>query len=824
MQSKKQGVELAQAERRNKMLERTAICGSLAILAAPAIAQSAPAEPPSVAEVVVTATRRSEDVTKVPYNISVVSPREIESRGVTTFEDLTRQIPNLNLNAAGDRTVGSQRPVMRGLNASSTDRQGAALEQAPVATYLGNVPFGDLFPITDVERVEVLRGPQGTLYGAGALGGALRIIPTEPQLSHFGGSVEGALGGVYHASKIDRSIGGTLNVPVGDTLAFRVSAKHQYDAGFIDRYGVMVRQNGPLSAPVLANPSDPAGSSAAFRKIDGANWGWNTSVRGSVKWQPTDDLKVIAAYDYAHFKGNGGPEDDPHFRGGPYPVDPNVVFPATGKYEVIVPYEEPYDRTAHMSSVDVSYDAGFATLSSTTSYTTTSGFNQPDVTYLYLNLPPSYQDYYVGNPRNPRFNGQSIYQDDRKIFTQEVRIVSRSGGPLDYVAGGYFQRELTRDNLSLIFPGQADFAAATGQFFLTGPDGLSVLLAGKNKFTDKAIFGELTWHITPRWQITGGARIFWQDFTRNLDILLYTFNLPPVAEANSSSIRGKAIFKANTSFEIAPGQNAYATFSQGFRRGGPNTFATTGVIREDPDFLIYKPDTVDNYELGIKGRISGFRYNAALFWDAWNNPQIGLLTPVNRYPVVFNGKKARTRGFEVELNKNVGDKLSLSASLAYVEATLLQSFCIPTGTAVPDPNSPTGDAILDPCGIRGEKGGRLPGSAKYSANLGALYTVDIGDDNHLSFDLNAQYNGSILTSLPYSGLPDPPVLPSYWITNGRVSIEHKQYQIAFYVRNILNRRALLSTTVYAPDLIGPIDRLDTITRPRQIGVEAKYTW
>ncbi|HKP79191.1 MAG TPA: TonB-dependent receptor, partial [Phenylobacterium sp.] len=601
-----------------KPFERSALCGSLAVLAAPAMAQPSPAVAPgssTLSEIVVTATRRSEDVSKVPYNISVVGSDLIESRGLATFEDLTRQIPNLNLNAAGSRTVGAQRPVMRGLNASETNRQGAANEQAPVATYLGNVPAGDLFPIDDVERVEVLRGPQGTLYGAGALGGAIRIIPAEPELKRFTGSITGSVGSVSHSGDPDRSLAGVINVPLGETFAVRVSARRQHDAGFVDRHGVMVRQDGPLSAPILATPGDVAGSSAVFKTVEDANWGRNTSVRASLKWEPIEALKVVAAYNFAQFKGDGGPDDNPHFTGGPDPLDPRITYPALGKYDVVLRNEEPYRRKSQMGSLDVSYDAGFATLSSTTSYTTTRGFNAPDITYLYLNLPSSYQDYYVGNPRNPRFNGLSIYRDHKKVFTQEVRLVSSSGGAFDYVIGGYYQRERSTDDLPLLFPGQADYADATGGFFLTSPNGESVLLAGRDKFSDKALFGELTWHVTPRWQVTGGARIFWQKFRRSLDINLYTFGLPQVAEANASSIKGKTIFKINTSFEFAPGQNAYATFSQGFRRGGPNTFATTGVIREDAAFLTYKSDTVDNYEAGVKGRLGhGIRYTAAVFW------------------------------------------------------------------------------------------------------------------------------------------------------------------------------------------------------------------
>ena len=783
----------------------------------PALAQNDAPE-----DIIVTATRRSEDVTKVPYNISVVGGEQLQSRGVTTFEDLTRQISNLNVNSAGSRSLNAQRPVMRGLNASSTNRQGAAEEQAPVAIYLGNAPFGNLFVVDDVERVEVLRGPQGTLYGAGALGGAVRILAVEPELRKFSGAVSGSIGGVTNSSKPDWNAAIVINIPIGENAAFRASFKHQYEAGFIDKYGVFARDGGIFTPPILADPSDPL-SSPVLRTVKNSNYSRTNSARASFKWHPTDRLKIVAAYNFARVTGQGGPEDNPHFSGGPDPLDPRIVYPALNKYDVIISELEPYHRESHQASLDVSYDLGFATLSSTTSYTKSTGVSNNDVAYLYESLPSSYQDYYIGNPRNPRFNGYQVYDEALEAYTQELRLVSAGDGPFDYVLGGYYQHEVRDNLLPLLFPGQAEFAAATGQFFNVGPNGESVLLDGHSKFIDKAIYGDLTWHITSTWQVTGGTRLFWEDFDRSLDINLYTFLLPPLNTANSSKISGKAIFKANTSFEYIPNHNVYATFSQGFRRGGANAFATVGVIRESADLLTYKPDEVENYEVGFKGRFGNLlRYTAAFFWDEWSNPQIGLLTPVNNYPVVFNGKKARSRGFELELSGKITDELSFMASYAYADAKLRESFCIPTGTAIPDPD--TGDAILAPCGIIGNKGDRLPGSAKNSANLGLFYSRPLQNGDRIGLDLNAQYNGGILASLPLVNLPNPPKFPSYWIANAQISWDHGPWQLALYGRNLFNERGILARNLRDSEVLGTLDNIESVTRPRSYGVTLRYEW
>ncbi|HKY82658.1 MAG TPA: TonB-dependent receptor [Sphingobium sp.] len=808
----------------NPMIRVSLIGVSMMALATTQAAAQPIQEDAASTEIIVTANRRSQDVTKVPYNISVVGSEDIERSQITSFEDLTRRIPNLNINAAGNRTIGAQRPVMRGLNASATNRQGSAQEQAPVATYIGNVPFGTLFPIDDVERVEVLRGPQGTLYGAGALGGAVRILPTSPKLKEFSGSVNASVGVVRHSDDRDYRVQGVVNIPLGEIAAFRVSAQHQYEAGFVDRFGILVRKGGPGSAPLLSDPSDVT-SSAVRRNIEDQNWSRSTGVRASLKVAPTDELEIIAAYNFAKFNGRGGPEDNPYFAGGADPSDPRIVYPAAGENRIVFPSEEPYDRRSHLASLDASYDFGFATLSSTTSYTNSRGSNAPDITYLYLSLPSAFLNYYTGVPVNPNFNGVGVYEDKLKVFTQELRLVSSTGGAFDYVVGGYFQHEKSADALSSIFPGQERYAAVTQPFpFGVGPGGESARNAGRQKYIDRALFGELTWNVTPQWQITGGARIFWQTFRRNLTISLPTFGLPPVEVTNQSSTKGRAIFKLNSSYEFTPGHNAYATFSQGFRRGGANAFATVGLIREDANQLTYKADTVDNFEFGVKGRLGrNLRYSAAVFWDEWQNPQIGLLTPVNRYPVVVNGSKARSRGFEVEISGDIAPELSFTASYAYSDPKLREGFCVATGTAVPDPNSPIGDAILDPCGIRGDKGGRLPGSSKSSANLGLLYSREIGS-SRIEVGADAQYTGSILTSLPLSNLTNPPLLPSYWTANARVGLEHGPWEAALYVKNVFDKRALLSVSRYFPDQIGTIDDADTVSRPRQVGLQVKYSW
>ncbi len=765
--------------------------------------------------VIVTATRRAEDVTDIPYNISAIGSEQLDRLGITNFESLASQVPNLNLNSVGDRAVGAQRPVIRGLNASQSNRAGQAQEQAPVATYLGNVPtLAGLFPVEDVERIEVLRGPQGTLYGAGALGGAIRIIPAEAKLGVFEGSVSASIGTLSHSDDLDYGLSGVVNVPLGDTLALRASLSHRENAGFIDKFGVFVRQGNAFSPPVLVTPGDVANSQAALRNDPDANWSQSDSARLTLKWAPTDALELVAAYNRSELSGNGGPSDNPGYPGGPDPLDPRIVYPALDEYEVIIRGEEPYDRISEMVSLDASYDAGFATLSSTTSYTETTGNNVFDGTYGILALPAAFRPYYIGNPANPRFMSINNFADNSEVFTQEVRLVSQIDGPLQFVAGAYYQNEKRNDTWYIYIPGTPAQTAASGGLPVVTPPGEQALnLAGDNEFSDTSVFGELTWNLTDAWQITGGARFFSQEFDRSIDFQIPLFGISAI-NSNSTSIEDST-FKLNTSYEYLDGHNVYGTISQGFRRGGANSFAISGIIGEPASLLDYAPDTVDNFELGAKGRFAdGWRYSANVFLDNWHDPQIGIFTPVNVWPAVVNGKEARSTGFEVEVNGTFAEDFSFDVGYAYSDAKLTEDFCLPVGN---------GGGGFIACGIQGLDGTVLPGAPKHTGTLNLAYEKQLADGSDIALSINSNYKGSMFTTLPTANLINPE-LDGFWTVNATASWGQGPWRASLYARNVFDERGVLAVTLRQGALAGPLDDLTSVTRPRSVGIQLSYDW
>jgi len=798
------------AGRKSGWMASTMMGLGAALMLAPA-AHAQDGDTAEVGEVIVTANRRAQDVTTIPYNISAVSGDQLARAGVSNIEDLSRQIPNLNISSSGDRYLVARVPVIRGLNASSTVRA-SALGQPAVSTYLGNVEVLGYFPLDDVERVEVLRGPQGTLYGAGALGGAVRMIPAEPNAAAgFSGKVIASAGVLAHSDEFDRSLAGVLNIPLNETLTVRVSAKESYSAGFVDNYGV-VQQPANLAPPILATPGAVATSAAVFGANEDANYSRSTVARLAMRWRPTDQLEVTLAFNYADYRGEGGPVTNPSYPGGVDPLDARVTYPASGDYSANLNTREPFKRVSRLASADVSYDLGFATVSTTTSYLDTGGRALTDSTFGYLALPPVLHPYYMGNPRNPRFVAQSDREDGDETFVQEVRLVSKASETFEYTVGAYYAKKKQIDTWHIYMPGAAEQARATGGFpVVTDAVGRTVILNGDSTFIDKALFGELTWHVTPRWQITGGGRLFRQSFERGVQN-----DIPPFALSEAGSASSKVsdhLLKLNTSYEFADRHNAYATFSQGFRRGGANAFALSGFLAEPRALLTYRADTVDNYEVGLKGRFaSGWSYTADLFYDDWKDPQIDTSTPANAWPVVVNGSKARSKGFELEFGGPITEHLSVTGGYAYADAKISEAFCVPAGD---------GGGGIVACGIRGDKGTRLPGAPKHSGSVTLNYDHELANADRLLVTLNANYKGSVFSALPTPTAPSV-TFDSYWMINGTVSYVHGPWRASIYGRNLFDERAVLGITTKTNAVVGLLNRTETIAPPRQVGLTVQY--
>ena len=786
-------------------------------------------------EVIVTANRRTQTLEEVPYSITAISAQQIANAGVTDIASLANQVPGLSMYDYGTRSSGSVFPIIRGLNASaSAGGTFRTFEQSPVGTYIGNSPIDGYFQFDDVQRVEVLKGPQGTLYGAGALGGALRIIPNAPQLRSFSGTVEAGGGTLAHSSGAGYTASGVLNVPIGDTLAFRVAGKYAYEPGFIDVYGILERTGAQAGGvpvvsgiPVLANPSAPVTSSGIFTGKDDWNDQNTFTGRSSLLWEPAEQFNVELAFLYAKANGDGAPGDNSVFQGGPYPIDPRISFPAGGKYRAFTASDQPFSRTTKLTSLDLSYDAGFATLSSTSSYYTTMGSLLGDGTYSNATFPGFLAPgYYGGNPINPRYANVNLFSDSAHTFTQEVRLVSTTGPDklFDYVAGVFYERQERFGSLNYAQPGSPEYSRAQGCtapysfgasfpncLVVAGPGDVTWQLLDTQRFTDKSEFGELTWHFVRHGQITFGGRHFKQTFT---DLQSYsdwpfaTF-VPAVEKSAPAS---KNTWKINPSYEYASGQHLYALWSQGFRRGGANALPQIGPFQENPALFAYASDSVNNYEIGLKGRFAnGLSYTFAVFDVQWDKPQVAGSTPVGNF-AVWNGNKAQSKGLEFDLNSPLFlPGLTVTISGAYADATFTKSYLIT-------------DGIFG--NISAAAGQQLPGSPKTSSAATINYERKLASGYDLTASLNDTYRSAMyLSTFPIGlvGQTSASQVPGMNIVNLSASVNHQSWHLGLYVTNVADKRAILSPGTLQPQ-INNLTYANAINRPRESALRLGYSF
>jgi iron complex outermembrane recepter protein len=793
-----------------------------AILAAAqihAVAAEEDSGPDGLEEIKVTATRHSESISDVPYNISAVSGADIAAAGVTDLTGLTHMIPGLVAPDLGARanSINSDFTI-RGLNASAVKAETQQIAAPLVSTYVDETPLFANLKMTDVARVEVLRGPQGTLYGSGSVGGTVRIIHNEPDPTTTEFDVTTRASHTANASNPSEAIDLIGNLPISDTMAFRASGGYEKLAGFTD--AVSVALLGPNSQPVLANPADSLTSPLVFGEQRGIDWSDTWYARGALLWKPTDGLKVTLTYQHQTDQSGGYSQAAPEYR-----------------YDQTLYAQQPGSTRTDLGALDASYDVGFATLSSSSSYTSQSTYGAWDLTGLIESLASIYDNY-------PRIVSPIFDSSTDKNFTEEVRLASQSKGPWDWVVGSYYShREQTLAQAEPILglgawselPGSGRPAGCTvesatcpyptfGDFIqyynggirpsLAADPDLDFTLNRDVTFRDFAVFNETSYHLTDKWQITGGARVFWQSYDQSL-----TQTLPLcgpfcsqsgtdasglVQDTNEKSFRNH-IFKANTSYEIAPHTLVYATWSEGFRRGGVNALPTgTCYYCENIALQTYKPDEARNSEVGVKGSFGrASSYTFTLYNIDWKDPQIEASTVNGGFDFVTNGNSARSRGLETELTTALTDSLRLQFGYSYTDAILTSSF---SAGIVPD--------------LVGVSGNRLPGVSKQQVTVALDYGVPFAAGREFYAHVDAAYRTDFWTSLPNS--PSAVDLPGFLLANGRAGVAFdKAWRVEAFINNITNQKAATSVST-EPGLAH--NRAEFVGRPRTIGLQLNYSF
>ncbi len=784
-----------------------------------AAATAAPTDDGALQEVVVTATRRAVSAQDLPISITAVSGADLQQAGIEDISGLAHSMAGVNFTDKGPfGGVNGATLIIRGLNSEATGGQVALATPIvpPVATYVDDTALFVNLRLQDLDHVEILRGPQGTLYGSGSLGGTIRFVQNAPDPQAFDAKVEAGLSKTSHTHALNEDINGMLNLPLSDTVAVRLNASWTDDAGFINQPNLYVLDSS--GAPVSKQPGNLLSAPLTYSR-DGTNsYGYRTA-RIAALWKPSDEFKAQLSYHYQVSTANGFPYAAPEY---------GVSSLTSADHTQATTYDK-----VDLFSLNLEGDLGFATLSSNTSYAHHNNQSSSDLTNLYSYF-PFYPAYYGANPR-VLVTGHD--QLDDKPWAQELRLASKSGGTFDWVGGLFFKNETTIINEHEFYPGYSDYFNACvpvygvgdgvhpsqcglGEAYAPGPtqsvDGIALnkdqayIGDFETHFKDMAAFGELTAHVTTDWSVTGGTRVFKQTLSQSQQTgLLFDALIPPpapIANASLSDTWRRALWKLNTAYQLDRTNLVYATWSQGFRRGSVNALPPSelgGSYVTDPRLSRVEPDKADNYEIGAKGTIDNrFRYSAAVYDIQWHNVQEGAqLTPLV-LPAGINVGNAYSRGFETELFYKFTEHFTAQLEYTY-DQTKLTSFSAVAlaGLSVPPP----------------APGGPLPGTPKNSLAIGLEYGHIELAGGEIRCAVNAHYQSSLIPALSAT----IPTVPGYTMVDARASYTLAHWQGTVYVDNLTNRVGISSYS--DPSNYGG-NYQAIVAQPRTVGLTVGYAF
>lgn len=781
-------------------------------LTTPAFAQESVANGGGDDTIIVTATRRNTSILETPINISVVGSEQIARQRIDDVRDLADFTPGMTISDTGPGSTGSI--VLRGLNASDVASDGSSYDDA-LGIYLGEVPLYYDFKLLDIARVETLLGPQGTLYGMGTLAGAIRYIPNRPNVSEFEGEAHGRFYGKSHSGKVGYQADGVINVPiVRDHIAFRTTTGYYYDPGFID-YPLLIQQPGvSLPQPGGTDGVSDADYAANLTSRKDLNFEKTFTTRNQLLVQTTDDLRVIFTYAFQRTKTDGAQSNSAGVLG-------------TGKYENAGRYIEPVNRRAHLASMEINANiADIVDLVSTTAYTNVRNRSEGDNTDLLLDLDYDYELF-------PAFSSWYETDNRRKQFNQEIRLVSRHGGPFNWVLGGFYNEQKLHSDYAEHVPGLSDFYGVPGN-----PEDLEYVSYTKSKVTEKAIFGEGTFRVTPAWQVTAGARYF--EYTSKVQgALVLPLLGDPLSPYELDPSGGEAkndgwVWKFNTSYNFTPDVMVYATYSKGYRIGGPNRVAPCpDPVPADqqnacalPNEVQYGPDTTKNAEIGIRAQVLDRKLtlNFNVFHIEWDGIQVDSATFYGVTGITVNGGAAKSQGFETSFQFRPIPALSIQGTYSYTDAKLTEDVPgIITIRTTPN-DYDTRPKFTQLSALDGD---RLPGSAKNSGSLGATYTTPVMDGNVVA-NWTATYRGNVVSRIGWDrGYGDK--IPGYVLNRASLSYETDVYTVSFFANNIFDKYAVVSvgqdrSRIGVNDGVAVRYYRQAVLNPRTVGIEARIKY
>jgi iron complex outermembrane recepter protein len=729
-------------------------------------------------EIVVTATLRETSLLDVPFSINAQTEQDIQRSAAQTVEDLSRNVAGLAVQNLGP---GQNQVSIRGVSAGQIVRDQPGVKEQ-VGVYLDDsvislslfTPDLDLF---DLNRVETLRGPQGTLFGAGSVGGTLRYITNQPRLGRTEGMIEANVNLVAE-DDIGGALRGMINLPLGDAAAIRAVAYHTEYGGFIDALG-------------------PAGG-------DNVNGGRRTGGRLALRFEPADGISITPRVLYQQIRANGFNRQEVYnLYANPFTnaAAPGGRAPVTfGERQQYLLLRERFEDDTFLADLNVTADLGPVTLTSVTTYINRDILVSRDASALTGSVSVD-----LGFPAaGVLLPSNLVDTTDLETFTQEVRLASSNSGPFQWLVGAFYSDVDRFYRQRLPTPGYDAFidarfgagtaAAVTNGFPLNSPYNADL----PYDIRQTAIFGEASYQFG-RVTLTAGGRYY--DFSEEREFNsggLFSNGDNDTDETSSSGFSPRFI----ATWEAADDVRVNAQVSKGFRLGGVNDPLNIGLCGPTDaatfgGFPSYDDETLWNYELGVRGQRRGLSFAAAAFYTDISNLQVTADAGSCSSRVVFNVAEAHTMGLEAELSATLAQGFSVSLSGSILEAELDSSVTTPAGAVV--------------AGIR--EGNRLPSVPKFQLSASATYEWPVMENANAYLGASFQHVGSRYTQtgdqennprtfvhgLAFGGAPANAAttldlrLPAYNYVNLSAGIDWDNgWGAMLYVNNLFDENALLS--------------------------------
>ncbi|WP_454828162.1 TonB-dependent receptor [Pseudoxanthomonas wuyuanensis] len=710
--------------------------------------------------VTVTASKRTTLIEKTPIAISAITQETLSDLGALDIKDYAAQVPGLRIQYNGP---GSQRISLRGVNAAGEATVGTYYDETPISgsTGVSSDAGGRApdMPLFDVDRIEVLRGPQGTLYGASSMGGAIRILYEKPK-QEYEGSFQAAYeitdgGDPTHVEDV------MVNAPlIADTLAARATLFNRETGGYVDN---------------------------TFLGISNVNSSRAQGGRFQLRFTPNQDLTV----DLSHYRSTSEAYS-------------STWHPSEGEYKQLSQVKLPYDDDTSISSLTLNWDLGWANLTANSSYQDRkSTYISDDSYYIATYLTPArcqsagnggvpcsderLQQWY--DEVNSLIPAALIHDGTTTDWTNEIRLSSADSQFLDWTVGAFGQN---RKNWVASEDAPAD--PQTG--IIITPWELFYRRQIWDVLEQKAVYGEATWHATAKLNVTAGARYY--DYKKTVTGItdipwdMIGAGLRPLTTVDASE--DGWLKKLTVDYNAAEHLMFYATAADGFRPGGANQ-----VIGLPEVLTAYSSDKLWNYEVGMKSYWldRSLFFNAALYQIDWDDMQVRGRTLNGAFSFLANAGAARMRGVELEWIYRPIMGLDLTANFNYVNAEL------------------TEDQISDVVTAPGRNGDQVPDIPEVTGMIAAAYRRGLTDTLDGMIRLDANYVGKTYSSFrpddPYRATRD-----AYTMLNFRTGVESAddRWSVYLYVRNLTNKLAINQLSLSSTPPYGSATSL----MPRTIGI------